>query len=61
VQPLFGETLAGGFGRPDVEVAQMDTVQHLGDADNQAFGRLIAELGDNLVVDVEGDGQILRP
>jgi AcrR family transcriptional regulator len=61
MEPLLGEALAGGFGLPDVEVAQMAIVQHLGDVEDEAVGRLIAEVGDDLVVDVEGYGQILRP
>jgi hypothetical protein len=37
----------------------MAIVEHLGDVENKVFGRLIAEAGDNFVVDIERDWQVL--
>jgi hypothetical protein len=39
MQPLLGEALAGGFRLPDVEVAQVAVWQHLGDVEDETFGR----------------------
>ena len=38
MQARLGEPVAGGFRLPDVEVAQMAILHHLGDMDDQPSG-----------------------
>src|ERR1700730_14773792 len=60
VQAFLGEPLAGCFGLPDVQVAQMTIVHHLREMHEESFRRLIAESGDDLVIDIHGDWYVLH-
>jgi hypothetical protein len=59
MESLLGESLAGCFRFPDVEILKMAVVHHSSDMDDQPFGWRFAEIIHDLAIDLNRDWHVL--